>query len=73
MGATDHIPDYNPLLRYVLKMDAVKILLSNAASRNEDNISNWQGDLFEFRNSLAPTFNVDVSTEMNTLIRHMNH
>lgn len=66
-------PDGNQLLQVSLCLDVVNYLLCYHYHLNLEDFTHWQSYVFEFGNSVATLFDLEICTKLQNLITHLSN
>lgn len=78
MGVSDKDPDEDDVLQCALQLDRVNQFLCGTNEINVrhltlQDINDWQDFLFQFGRQMSTTFDMDVTTKMHRVMRHVKH
>lgn len=73
MGLPDSVPDNDPLVQCALQLEFVNSFICQPNCLTKNNADKWQLYLFKFGFFMAALFNVDGSTKLDRLMRHLDH
>lgn len=73
MGMCHSIPDSDPLLQCALQRGVVNSFLCKTTAQTYKEIKQWKQYVFNFGKNMDNCFQVDISTMLHRLMRHVNH
>lgn len=73
MVLSDSVPDDDPLVQCALPLGVINTFLCHFSTCTMSYIDRWKLYMFQFGAYMSDLFNLDISTNLHGLMRHVNH